>query len=118
MNKEMDNNEDLEQRRRDTPYLIPEGFFEEVQRQVGNRIRQHHKRVRIVAFLSSAVVAAAVVLCLLYLPLGRIAGEGEMAQKEVQHSSSRQGDKWIEELSDEDLKTLVTTSDNDVFLNK
>lgn len=104
-----------------TPYRTPDNFFEDMQQKVlertGGKQRPKH---RLRMFFASALAAAAVLAAILFVPLhletgGIPAGTSDMLA--VETGSSDQADKWIDELSDEELEELVSFSDNDIFLN-
>ena len=92
-----------------TPYTTPDGFFEDVQRKVMERTGVKQQRKSHMKLIISTVVAIAAVLAgILFVPSLR-------QMDEVKSASSV--DKWIHELSDEELEELVSFSENDIFLN-
>ena len=110
-----------------TPYCTPEGFFEEMQRNVMERAcgKQRRKR-RLMMIISTAMAAAAILTGLLFIPsfyqktddIHPNAGTVLAIEKKTATSTDQnQADKWIKELSDEELEELVNFSENDMFLN-
>ena len=102
MNKEFD----FDDIGKKTPYRTPDNFFEDMQQKVMERTYggQRRKRRLQVLFVPS------------YLQTRDVpAGTSDMLA--VDRSSSDPADKWIHELSDEELEELVDFSDNDIFLN-
>ena len=94
-----------------TPYRTPEGFFEDVQRKVMERAglkqqRKSHTKL----IISTVITIAAVWVGFLFVPSLRQADE-------VLANGTEPVDKWIKELSDEELEELVSFSENDIFLN-
>lgn len=105
-----------------TPYRTPEGFFGDVQRKVMERSgvsRQRKSRLKLI--VSTAITIAAILTGLLFVPsLYRMdttptpSTSGTLA---IEKTTSDPMDRWINELSDEELAELVNFSDNDMFLN-
>lgn len=105
-----------------TPYRVPEGFFEEMQRNVrkrtcGSRSPGH----RLWITVSTGVAIAAVSVGLLFIPSHF--GKGERGTSDLQILDTKNctavvpADKWIREISDEELEELVSFSESDIFLN-
>ena len=116
MNKEFD----FDDIGKKTPYRTPDNFFEDMQQKVMERTYggQCRKR-RLQIMFSTAVAAAAILAGVLFVPsylqTGDVpAGTSDMLAVD---RSSDPVDKWIHELSDEELEELVDFSDNDIFLN-
>ena len=105
-----------------TPYTTPDGFFEDVQRKVMERTGVKQQRKSHMKLIISTVVAIAAVLAgILFVPSLR-----QMDEVKSSSSNTLAGgrskvtdpvDKWIKELSDEELEELVSFSENDIFLN-
>lgn len=105
-----------------TPYVTPDGFFEDVQRKVMERVgvkqqRKYHMKLAIF----TAVAIAAMLTGLLFVPSFqntddvKKSSSNELAIKKSK--STDHTEKWIKELSDEELEELVSSSENDIFLN-
>lgn len=102
-----------------TPYRTPEGFFEDVQQQVMERAgikRQRKFRLRLVI---SSIMTAAILAGFFFIPFLRQGDEpgADRLAIEKSHETVDPIDKWINELSDEELEELVNFSENDLFLN-
>ena len=90
-----------------TPYRTPDGFFEDMQRRVMERAGVKQRRKSHLKLIVSAVVTMAAILAgFLFVPSLRQINDVTDAV-----------DKWIKELSDEELEELVSFSENDIFLN-
>lgn len=104
-----------------TPYRVPEGFFDEMQRNIRKRTYGTHSTSRrLWITLSAGVAAAAVVAGLLFVPLhsGQDGSSGDVQVLEAgNRTATALADKWIYEISDEELEELVSFSENDIFLN-
>ena len=101
-----------------TPYRTPDGFFEDVQRKVMERAgvkqqRKSHTKL----IISTVITIAAVWVGLLFVPSLRQADEVTTSSSKVLANGTESVDKWIKELSDEELEELVSFSENDIFLN-
>ena len=117
MNKEFD----FDDIGKKTPYRTPDNFFEDMQQKVMERTygRQRRKR-RLQIMFSTAVAAAAILAGVLFVPSylqTRDVPAGTSDMLAVDRSSSDPADKWIHELSDEELEELVSFSESDIFLN-
>ena len=110
-----------------TPYRTPEGFFDEMQRNVLEQAcgKQRRKR-RLTMIISTALAMAAILTGFLFIPSfyqnpDAIVPTSESALAIEKNNTAigdqSQADKWIKELSDEELEELVSFSENDVFLN-
>lgn len=107
-----------------TPYRTPDGFFDEMQREVMKRTygEQRRKR-RLKMIISTAVAMAAVLAGVLFIPSFYQNSDtispvnGSALAVDNNRSAADMTDKWIKELSDEELEELVNFSENDVFLN-
>lgn len=104
-----------------TPYRVPEGFFDEMQHNIRKRtygVQSAGRRWRIA--LSAGAAVAAVVAGLLFVPLhsGHNGGRGDVQLMDAgSRTATALADKWIYEMSDEELEELVSFSENDIFLN-
>ena len=95
--------------------------FEDMQQKVmertcGGQRRKHRLQI----MFSTAIAAAAILAGVLFVPSylrteDTLAGTSDMLA--IERSSSDPVDKWIHELSDEELEELVNFSENDIFLN-
>ena len=101
-----------------TPYRTPDGFFEDVQRKVMERTGVKQQRKSHMKLIISTVVAIAAVLTgILFVPSLRQMDEVKSSSSKVLANGTESVDKWIKELSDEELEELVSFSENDIFLN-
>ena len=105
-----------------TPYTTPDGFFEDVQRKVMERTGVKQQRKSHMKLIISTVVAIAAVLTgILFVPSLRQMDEVKSSSSNTlavdRSNGTDPGDKWIKELSDEELEELVSFSENDIFLN-
>lgn len=105
-----------------TPYTTPDGFFEDMQRKVMERagVKQQRKfHMKLV--VSTAVAIAAMLTGLLFVPSFYRTDDIKPSPSNVlaveRSNSTDPVDKWIKELSDEELEELVSFSENDIFLN-
>lgn len=125
----MDKEFDFDRIGKKVPYRTPEHFFEEMQQEVMQRTYgaqpvQHrpkmHGRHRLKVLFSATVAAAAmlagIVFALSYFRTDNaVESTSDMLVAEMGGSEAM--DKWIYELSDEELEELVNFSENDIFLN-
>lgn len=105
-----------------TPYTTPDGFFEDMQRKVMERAgmkQQRKSHMKLV--ISTAVAIAAMLTGLLFVPSFYQTDDVKPSSSNVLAIERSKGtdteDKWIKELSDEELEELVSFSENDIFLN-
>lgn len=105
-----------------TPYTTPNGFFEDMQRKVMERTgmkQQRKSHMKLV--ISTAVAIAAMLTGLLFVPSFYQTDDVKPSSSNVLAVERSKGtdteDKWIKELSDEELEELVSFSENDIFLN-
>lgn len=105
-----------------TPYTTPDGFFEDMQRKVMERAgmkQQRKSHMKLV--ISTAVAIAAMLTGLLFVPSFYQTDDVKPSSSNVLAVERSKGtdteDKWIKELSDEELEELVSFSENDIFLN-
>ncbi|MEY8479130.1 hypothetical protein [Bacteroides acidifaciens] len=104
-----------------TPYRTPDGFFEDMQRKVMERAGVKQQRKSPMKLVISTVVAIAAMLTgLLFVPSFYRADDVKPSSSNVlaveRNNATDQVDKWIKELSDEELEELVSFSENDIFL--
>lgn len=104
-----------------TPYQVPDGFFEEMQRKVMLKVSQQRRRRQVlkrsIIMLSSAAILAGIV----FIPVRTIVKneadkEPAAATQQTDKTASRADDSWINELGDEDLETMASIVENDEFL--
>ena len=104
-----------------TPYCTPDGFFEDMQRRVMERAGVKQRRKSHLKLIVSAVVMMAAILAgFLFVPSLRQTNDVKSPSSilAVDRSNGTDAvDKWIKELSDEELEELVSFSENDIFLN-
>lgn len=116
MNKKFD----FEQVGKKTPYITPDHFFEETQKEVLKRTYDVKRKKRLMMLLFTGLAMTAFLSGLLFVPSfyenptkGGVPNEGFT----VDGKGNDVSDKWIKELSDEELEELVNFSNNDIFLN-
>ena len=104
-----------------TPYRTPDGIFEDMQRRVMERAGVKQRRKSHLKLIVSAVVTMAAILAgFLFVPSLRQINDVKSPSSilAVDRSNGTDAvDKWIKELSDEELEELVSFSENDIFLN-
>lgn len=105
-----------------TPYITPDGFFEDMQRKVLKRAEVKRQRKSQMRLVISAVVAMAAMLAgLIFVTFFYHSDDIKPSPSNVlaveRSNSADTEDKWIKELSDEELEELVSFSENDIFLN-
>lgn len=102
-----------------TPYRVPEGFFDEMQRNVrkhtyGGKPAGH----RLWITVSAGIAIAAALVGFLFMPsLFREGDRGGQMLDTGNCTAAAPADKWIREMSDEELEELVSFSESDIFLN-
>ena len=108
-----------------TPYRTPDGFFEDVQRKVMERAgvkqqRKSHTKL----IISTVITIAAVWVGFLFVPSLRQADEVTTSSSKVLANGTEPVDKWIKELSDEELEkffkkpTVNVGADEFIFLRE
>jgi hypothetical protein len=159
----MEKDFDFEMIGRKMPYTAPEGFFDDVELKVSERIHRRRKARRIRMVVATIFAAAAMFIGIIMLPTGESAVDtqqpakaiacqtrqtdsdkvtidnretavqqimpaetnktsGRQAEKSIpkpvekEISTKNKDDEWIKHLSDDDLESLSTMSDNDVFM--
>lgn len=107
-----------------TPYRTPDGFFEDMQRKVMERtgVEQQRKKSHLKLIVSTAITMAALLAGFLFIPGLRqtdatMPATSDALAVERTNNTAEQVDKWIKDLSDEELEELVNFSENDIFLN-
>lgn len=107
-----------------TPYHTPDNFFEDMQQKVMKQTCgvQRRPKGRLQIILSTAIASAAILAGVLfispYFHTGDVPGAtSNILAIEKNGSIVDPADKWINELSDEELEELVNFSENDIFLN-
>ena len=119
----MNNELDFDEIGKRTPYLTPEGFFDEMQKKVMERTQKEQRPKRRLWTITSAVAAVAAILAgFLFIPSftpseTEVTSSTGILAVEKTTSTVDPVDKWINDLSDEELEELVSFSDNDIFLN-
>lgn len=105
-----------------TPYRVPEGFFDDMQREVQKRTyadKPANRRLWIAA--STSIAVAAVLIGFLFMPFHfrqNDPGRTDLQRPDTEnYTAAISADKWIREMSDEELEELVSFSENDMFLN-
>ena len=97
-----------------TPYRTPDGFFEDMQRRVMERAGVKQRRKSHLKLIVSAVVTMAAILAgFLFVPSLRQINDVKSPSSilAVDRSNGTDAvDKWIKELSDEELEELVSFS--------
>ena len=105
-----------------TPYRVPEGFFDEMQRNVrkhtyGSKPAGH----RLWITVSTGIAIAAVLIGFLFMPFHfrqNDPGRTDLQRPDTEnYTAAISADKWIREMSDEELEELVSFSESDIFLN-
>jgi hypothetical protein len=144
----MDNKDNIfDEAGRQTPYTVPEGFFENMQQSVRERLRKKTRQRRLIT-LAAAMSLAAAMAGLVFLPTGRqeipVTAEKQLSAQQTeqpcrqvqqpvqqplpthlrttprqttQPAGQTSPDNWIEELSDDELEAMASQADDDVFLN-
>ena len=114
----MDKDFDFDNIGKRTPYRTPDNFFEETQRKILERtVDEQRKKRRLKRIISTVITIAAVWVGFLFVPSLRQADEVTSSSSKVLANGTEPVDKWIKELSDEELEELVSFSENDIFLN-
>lgn len=119
----MDKEFDFDDIGKKTPYRTPDNFFEDMQQKVMERTYGGQRRKhRLQIIFSTAIAAAAILAGVLFVP-SYFQAEDTQGITSNMLAVDRSGgiadpaDKWINELSDEELEELVNFSENDIFLN-
>ena len=119
----MDKDFDFDNIGKQIPYRTSDNFFEEVQRKVMEQtgITQRRKRCRLHMIVATTFAAVAVLAGLLFVP-SFLPADSPLSDTKVLAIdnvtlSVDPVDKWIKNISDEELEELVSFSENDIFLN-
>ena len=108
----MDKDFDFDNIGKRTPYRTPDNFFEETQRKILERtVGEQRKKRRLKRIIPTVIAVAAVLAGILFTPSLRY------MNTDKNNVTTDPVDKWIKELSDEELEELVSFSENDIFLN-
>ena len=113
----MDKDFDFDNIGKRTPYRTPNNFFEETQRKILQRKKRRLKRI-----IPTVIAVAAVLAGILFTPSLRYMNTDTPSASNIlavdnNNVTTDPVDKWIKELSDEELEELVSFSENDIFLN-
>lgn len=105
-----------------TPYVVPDVFFDSMQQEVLTRVAADRSRLqKRRRMLWGAVAVAALVAGLCFLPFFHSADKAPLPSARVLAVDNGTAvdpiDQWISELSDEELEELVSFSENDIFLD-
>ena len=105
-----------------TPYRVPEGFFEEMQCNVRKHTYGNHQRKRRVwTIISTSIAVAAMLIGFFFFPSRHWQDAGDISGMNILETENctavTSTEKWIREISDEELEELVSFSENDIFLN-
>ena len=119
----MDKDFDFDNIGKRTPYRTPDNFFEETQRKILERtVDEQRKKRRLKRIIATVIAVAAVLAGILFTPSLRYMNTDTPSASNIlavdkNNVTTDPVDKWIKELSDEELEELVSFSENDIFLN-
>ena len=119
----MDKDFDFDNIGKRTPYRTPNNFFEETQRKILDRtVGEQRKKRRLTRIIPTVIAVAAVLTGILFTPSLRYMNTDTPSASNIlavdkNNVTTDPVDKWIKELSDEELEELVSFSENDIFLN-
>ena len=119
----MDKDFDFDNIGKRTPYRTPDNFFEETQRKILERtVDEQRKKRRLKRIIPTVIAVAAVLAGILFTPSLRYMNTDTPSASNIlavdkNNVTTDPVDKWIKELSDEELEELVSFSENDIFLN-
>ena len=119
----MDKDFDFDNIGKRTPYRTPDNFFEETQRKILERtVGEQRKKRRLKRIIPTVIDVAAVLAGILFTPSLRYMNTDTPSASNIlavdkNNVTTDPVDKWIKELSDEELEELVSFSENDIFLN-
>lgn len=118
----MDKDFDFDNIGKRTPYRTPDNFFEDSHRQIlESTVRVLIKKRRQRRIIWGVIAVAAVLAGLLFTPsllyMKTERSDATIWVADQKHIASDPMDKWINELSDEELEELVNFSESDIFLN-
>ena len=120
----MDKDFDFDNIGKRTPYRTPDNFFEETQRKILERtVGEQRKKRRLKRIIPTVIAVAAVLAGILFTPSLRYMNTDTTSASNIlavdkNNVTTDPVDKWIKELSDEELEELVSFSENDIFLNR
>ena len=120
----MDKDFDFDNIGKRTPYRTPDNFFEETQRKILERtVDEQRKKRRLKRIIPTVIAVAAVLAGILFTPSLRYMNTDTPSASNIlavdkNNVTTDPVDKWIKELSDEELEELVSFSENDIFLNR
>lgn len=119
----MDKDFDFDNIGKRTPYRTPDNFLEETQRKILERtVDEQRKKRRLKRIIPTVIAVAAVLAGILFTPSLRYMNTDTPSASNIlavdkNNVTTDPVDKWIKELSDEELEELVSFSENDIFLN-
>ena len=119
----MDKDFDFDNIGKRTPYRTPDNFFEETQRKILERtVDEQRKKRRLKRIILTVIAVAGVLAGILFTPSLRYMNTDTPSASNIlavdkNNVTTDPVDKWIKELSDEELEELVSFSENDIFLN-
>ena len=119
----MDKDFDFDNIGKRTPYRTPDNFFEETQRKILERtVDEQRKKRRLKRIIPTMIAVAAVLAGILFTPSLRYMNTDTPSASNIlavdkNNVTTDPVDKWIKELSYEELEELVSFSENDIFLN-
>ena len=119
----MDKDFDFDNIGKRTPYRTPDNFFEEAQHKILERtVGEQRKKRRLKRIIPTVIAVAAVLAGILFTPSLRYMNTDTPSASNIlavdkNNVTTDPVDKWIKELSDEELEELVSFSENDIFLN-
>lgn len=100
-----------------TPYRTPMDSSRMCNEGDGTRQVKQQRKSHMKLIISTVITMAAVLIGFLFVPSLRQADEVKTSSSKVLANGTESVDKWIKELSDEELEELVSFSENDIFLN-
>ena len=104
-----------------TPYQVPDGFFQEAQQKVMLKVSQQRRRRLVLKRSIIMLSSAAILVGLVFIP-GRTIVKNEADKQpaattqQIDKTASGADDSGINELGDEDLETMASIVENDEFL--
>lgn len=102
---------DFDQVGKKVPYRVPEGFFEEMQREVLTRTLPHRRPRPYVRIVSALLGVAAVVAAVVFIP--RSYPEPKAAPLTARHQVASD---WVEQLPNDELQAMDDLADYDLFM--
>jgi hypothetical protein len=102
-----------------TPYRIPDNYFDGMQQKVLKRINEEdqkkHRTRLIIIYTLAALIAGLIFIPTLNHRFGSSSDNKTTATNTVV-MKAQTNDGWIQDLSDEELETMTTQTNNDEFL--